>query len=837
MAADGSIIIDTRVNTKGIDDGTKHIEAKLNGLMATAKKLGAVFMSVFAVKQIIDFSRECIALGSDLEEVQNVVDVTFGNMSEQVNSWAKEAAEKFGLSELAAKQYSSTIGAMFKSMGVGGQELTDMSKKVAELAGDMASFYNLDTDTAFNKIRSGIAGITMPLQQLGINLSEANLEQFRLSQGMTTAYKNMNQQEKALLRYNYLLSVTSDAQGDFARTSNSWANQTRILSLQFQSLKADLGAGLINVLTPVIKVINRIIAGLAKMASAFKAFTNLLTGKKSDTSTSANTGAATAAEDLSDATEAANNYADATDKTAKATQKANKENQKYTSGLDKIHQYQSNSAAASTTPSSAKKASTPAAAASSAVDFGNLSQGETALDKVDKKMQAVVDHIKKAAEPLKKAFSGLLGTLKSAFGWILQNILIPLGKWVVNEALPRFFTTLANLVKIFNNVLIALQPLWQWFWDNILQPVANFVGDAFLKFWDLLNSALGKFAEWCKENPKIIETIAIAVASFFAAWKIVTFVEHMATLISTVSNAIRVLGGLKGVIGLLTAGFNPWILVIGAVIAAGVLLWRNWDTVKAKAKEIWGAISDYLKRTWETIKKNLSGMIDGAKKIWDKGWNAVKTLASTIWNGIKSTLSGIWNGIKGTASSIWNGITSAISGALNRVASTASSVGSKIKNAVVGAFNAIKNAIKKPINGIIGFVNGLVSGIVDGINACINALNKLKINIPRWVPVYGGKKVGFNIPNLYKPQIPYLASGAVIPPNAPFTAVLGDQKRGNNIEAPEGLIRRIVREETGGGSKKYQFTAMLNRRVLFDETIAEARMRQQMTGMNPFELA
>ena len=832
---DGSVLIDSRMDTSGVRKGTKEMQGMFSNLIKSAKGVGLAIAAAFSVKAIVDFSRECIALGSDLEEVQNVVDVTFGGMSNQINEWAKTTAKQFGISELSAKQYSSTIGAMFKSMGISGQELTDMSEKMAELAGDMASFYNLDTDTAFQKIRAGISGETEPLKQLGVNLSEANLEQFRLAQGMTTAYSKMNQQQKALLRYNYLLSVTSDAQGDFARTSNSWANQTRILSLQFQSLKADLGAGLINVLTPVLKVINSIIAGLAKMASAFKAFTNLLTGKKSDTSTSAG-GAQATAEGLEDATAAAADYADATDQTAKATKKANKENQKYTSGLDKIHQYQSNKSSDSSTPSSGtKKAATPAAAP--AVDFGSLSQGETALDKVDKKLQAVVDRIKKAAEPLKKAFSGLLDTLKSAFGWILDNILIPLGKWVVNEALPRFFTTLANVITIFNNILIALQPLWQWFWDNILQPVAKFVGDTFLKFWDLLNSALGKFAEWCKENPKTIETIAIAVASFFAAWKIVTFVEHMATFISTVSNAIRVLGGLKGVIGLLTAGFNPWILVIGAVIAAGVLLWRNWDTVKAKAKEIWGAISSYLKRTWETIKKNLSGFIDGAKKVWDKGWNAVKTLASNIWDGIRSTLSGIWNGISSTASSIWNGITSAISGALNRISSTASSVGTKIKNAVVGAFNAIKNAIKKPINGIIGFVNGLVSGVVDGINACINALNKLKINIPRWVPVYGGKKFGFNIPNLYKPQIPYLASGAVIPPNAPFTAVLGDQKRGNNIEAPEGLIRRIVREETGGGSKKYQFTAMLNRRVLFDETIAEARMRQQMTGMNPFELA
>lgn len=808
MAADGSIIIDTRVNTKGIDDGTKHIEAKLNGLMATAKKLGAVFMSVFAVKQIIDFSRECIALGSDLEEVQNVVDVTFGNMSEQVNSWAKEAAEKFGLSELAAKQYSSTIGAMFKSMGVGGQELTDMSKKVAELAGDMASFYNLDTDTAFQKIRAGISGETEPLKQLGVNLSEANLEQFRLSQGMTTAYKNMNQQQKALLRYNYLLSVTSDAQGDFARTSNSWANQTRILSLQFQSLKADIGAGLINVLTPVLQLINRIIGGLAKMASAFKAFTNLLTGKKSDTSTSAGTGVDAAAAGLEDASAAANDYADATDKTAKATKKANKENQKYTSGLDKIHQYQSNKMDTSTPGTGGKsKASTPAAA-SGAVDFGQLDQGETALDKVDKKMQALVDRLKKMAEPLRKAFSGLLSTLKSAFGWILDNILIPLGKWALNEALPRFFTTLANVVTIVDNVLKAAQPGWQWFWDNVLNPIINFVADKFLQFWDFLNEKLAAFAQWCKDNPAIIENATTFILAFFAA---LTGIK----IITGIANMIKSLGTFIAVVKTVIATMNPWTIIIAAVIAAGVLLWKNWDTISAKAKQIWGAISSYLKRTWETMKRNISSFIDGAKNVWDKGWNAIKTVASNIWNGI----------------------TGVISGALNRISSIASSVGTNIKNAIVGAFNAIKNAIKKPINGIIGFVNGLVSGVVGGINACIGALNRLKINIPRWVPVYGGKTMGFNIPKLYTPQIPYLASGAVIPPNSPFTAVLGDQKRGNNIEAPESLIRRIVKEETGGGNKKYQFTAMLNRRVLFDETIAEARLRQQMSGMNPFELA
>lgn len=828
--ADGSIIIDTRVDTSGIQKGTKEMQGMFNTLIKGAKGVALAIAAAFSIRAIVNFSKECIALGSDLEEVQNVVDVTFGRMSGQIDEWAKTAAENFGISELAAKQYSSTIGAMFKSMGIQGQELTDMSKKMAELAGDMASFYNLDTDTAFQKIRAGISGETEPLKQLGVNLSEANLEQFRLSQGMTTAYKNMNQQQKALLRYNYLLSVTSDAQGDFARTSNSWANQTRILSLQFQSLKADIGAGLINVLTPVLQVINRIIAGLAKMASAFKAFTNLLTGKKSDTSTSAGTGAQQAAAGLEDATTAANNYADATDKTAKATKKANKENQKYTSGLDKIHQYQSNKSTDTSTPGTGKsKAASPAA--SSAVDFGQLEQGETALDKVDKKLQDVVDRIKAAAEPLKKAFSGLLGTLKSAFGWILDNILIPLGKWAVNEALPRFFTTLANIITIVDNVLKAAQPGWQWFWDNVLNPIIKFVADKFLQFWDFLNDKLAAFSQWCKDNPKVIENVTTFIVAFFAALTGIKILTGIATMIKSLGSIITVVKTLIAVLG------GPWTVAIAAVVALGVVLWKNWDTISAKAKEIWGAISAYLARTWETIKKNISGFMDGARNVWDKGWNAVKTAGTTIWNGIRSTFSSIWNGISSTARTIWNGISTAISGALSNAATVAESVGNKIKTALVNAFNAVKNAIKKPINGIIGFVNGLVSGLVDGINACINALNKLKISIPTWVPVYGGKTMGFNIPNVYKPQIPYLATGAVIPPNSPFTAVLGDQKSGNNIEAPESLIRRIVREETGGSNKKYQFTAVINRRVLFDETIAEARMRQQMTGANPFALA
>lgn len=132
----------------------------------------------------------------------------------------------------------------------------------------------------------------------------------------------------------------------------------------------------------------------------------------------------------------------------------------------------------------------------------------------------------------------------------------------------------------------------------------------------------------------------------------------------------------------------------------------------------------------------------------------------------------------------------------------------------------------------------MIRGVASGINTVIRALNRLSFDIPSWVPVFGGKRFGFNIGTISAPQIPYLASGAVIPPNKEFLAVLGDQKQGNNIEAPESLIRRIVREESGSGRGNiYEIPLKVGRRELAKLVIDEAKLMRQQTGQNPFELA
>ena len=274
MAEDGKVVYkiegDNSQAMKALDEFEKEakktgdqfeetVEDTMDGaestVSTTAAKIAKAIGSAFVVKQVIEFGKAAVGVASDLNEVQNVVDTTFGTEGAiRINEWARNAAEAFGESELQAKQFTSTLGAMFKSMGVGQADMEEMSMSLAGLAGDMASFYNLDPTEAFEKLRSGISGETEPLKQLGINMSVVNLEAFAMAEGITKSYQEMTQAEQATLRYQYIMSATADAQGDFANTSDSLANQQRILQLEIQTLAAEIGQDLMPIAQSAIEI-------------------------------------------------------------------------------------------------------------------------------------------------------------------------------------------------------------------------------------------------------------------------------------------------------------------------------------------------------------------------------------------------------------------------------------------------------------------------------------------------------------------------------------------------------------------------------------------------------
>lgn len=276
-----SSIIGTGV--KGIIGWFQRLGNSSSGIKTASFNLGNLLKTAIgfkAIRGLANLGKSAIGFGSAITEIENVVDVSFGSMADEAYKFASTAKEQFGLSELAAKQYSGTMMAMMKSSGVAQDAASKMSISLAGLAGDIASFYNIDTDTAFQKIRSGISGEIEPLRQLGINLSVANMEAYALSRGITTSYNAMSQAEKVALRYNYLMSVTGDVQGDFARTSGTWANQVRLLTLNFQSLSAVIGQGLIAGILPAIQALNALMSKLMQAANVFRNFMYVLMGKK-----------------------------------------------------------------------------------------------------------------------------------------------------------------------------------------------------------------------------------------------------------------------------------------------------------------------------------------------------------------------------------------------------------------------------------------------------------------------------------------------------------------------------------------------------------------------------
>ena len=240
MGADFHIRGDTKLDSSGFSKGIDKLGSVAKAGMGVLVKAGAAAVGALGAAGVAS-----VKLASDLTEVQNVVDVTFGKNADTINDWAKNAASAFGLSELQAKKFNGTMGAMLKSMGLSDDAVLDMSTSMTGLAGDFASFYNLPIEEAFQKIRSGISGETEPLKELGINMSVANLEAYALSQGIDKSYNSMTQAEQAALRYNYLMSVSADAQGDFARTNDSLANQLRIAQLEVQNLGGAIGMSLL----------------------------------------------------------------------------------------------------------------------------------------------------------------------------------------------------------------------------------------------------------------------------------------------------------------------------------------------------------------------------------------------------------------------------------------------------------------------------------------------------------------------------------------------------------------------------------------------------------------
>ncbi len=877
MAADatsvGQIGLDLVVNSNSF-------QRQMAGITGLAKKAGAALAGAFAVKKIVDFGKKCLELGSALAEVQNVVDVTFPHMTSQVDQFAKSAAMSFGLSETMTKKYTGTFGAMAKAFGFSEQAAYDMSATLTGLTGDVASFYNLSQDEAYTKLKSVFTGETESLKDLGVVMTQTALDSYALANGFGKTTSAMTEAEKVSLRYAFVQDQLSAAQGDFARTSDSWANQVRILQLQMESFMATIGQGLINLFTPIIKLINIVIGKLMTLANAFKAFTELITGKSSGSGQAAapvtdlSTAADNAADGLTNASGAADSLNASAKKAGKSAQKAAQQ-MRSLMGFDKINRLDKQTDT-STSNGSGSGAAGSGAATGAAIDFGSLADGETIIDQTDSKLSQMFQNIVKLSQPaldalrrlrdeglaklgqftwdsLKDFYAGFLvpvgkwvmgtgipnfvnalnnGLMQVDFErirtalqglwnaltpfsinvgegllWFWQNVLVPLGTWTANEVVPRFIDSIRIAIDLFNNILTALQPLFQWFWDSVLVPISNWAAEAFLTDWDSINNLLQRFSDWCTANPEIVQNMAVIIAAFFAAWKVTE-------LITGISKMIEKVGGIIGIITkldkLIKSTMNPWVLVIGAVIASGVLLYKNWDTVCEYATKLYQWVSKKAEQLRQAVVQAFGSLTNWLSSVFRTDWTKQFGALGEILNTFNKSVLDIVDGIKG----IFSGLIDLIAGTFT---SDWKRAWEGVKRIFAGVFKGLVSLAKSPINAIISGFNAVLS-VVNGVIRRINSIS-FKITVPSWIPGIGGSWWGFdgfNIPSIG--TIPYLADGGFVKANTPQLAMIGDNRHQGEVVAPEYKLQAMVDEAVSragaGGITKADLESIMNRAVM-----------------------
>lgn len=766
---------------------TSAVEAQTNKIKNAFSKIGKAVGLALSVTAIISFGKSCIELGSDLAEVQNVVDVTFGAMSETINRFARDALEEFGLSETSAKRYTSTMGAMLKSMGFTTQAAADMSMEMTGLAADMASFYNLDSETAFEKIRSGISGETEPLKQLGINMSVANLEAFALSQGITKAYNAMTQQEQAMLRYNYLMQATADAQGDFARTSDSWANQVRVLTERFNALKAAIGQGLIAVLTPVIKVLNQLLAKILTVTDAFSNFIAKITGKNTQTTTTVS-GIGDAADS---AASSMGDVGDATDAAGKSAKKAAKEYGGLLS-MDEVHSLTKNEGSDSGGSGSGGGAS-GGGLSENIVDAATETDDtlNPALDKLITKLKELQDIFKAGFKAglgdvdlsgITKAVDGIKTSLKNIFTapevlqaannfantlayslgqqagavasvgiTIATNLLGGIDKYLadnqgrIKQFIVNMFDIGSDIATIQGNFAQAAANIFSVFGgENGQQVTANIIGifsDAAMGVYEL-SAKLGRDVLDCLTRPFIDNQgsfktaidglLGVAAGALGNIKQVVDdtvgkageiYDEHLAPMFNSLA------AGLSSITGTILDAYNTYILPVleGLQQKVGPLIDEHIQPAINKGLELIGKIADAVKDIWEqTLVPFINWFIANIAPYIAAALDKVGSVFLTVAGVIADVVGSVFDALGGLIDFIAGVFTGDWERAWEGIKTFFSGIWEAIKSIV----SAVWNAIKSIVSAAIGVVSSVISTVLNTIKTIFSTIwNSIKTTV------------------------------------------------------------------------------------------------------------
>lgn len=746
--ADGKVVIETGLDSAGLkkglnnlkpqftemgNTGTKAMNQISNSMNGATKSMGSLKSSlkgiigtlglVFSLKALINFGQQAVNVASDLTEVDNVVQKAFGNMRGEMDALADSSIKNLGISRLEAYQTGSTFMAMGKSMLTSSQDAKDMALNLTKLSANMASFFNTSNKYAAIALKSIYTGETETLKQYGVVMTEVNLKQFALAQGISKSYDEMSQSERVMLRYQYVMQQLGYIGDDFIDTQDSWANQTRVLSEQWKEFLGVLGTGIITVLTPLVKALNMIMGRMIAIAKSIGSVLSSVFGIQVQSANQVSGAISDTANAFDDATTAVGDY-------DTATKKASKTASKSLASFDKLNNTmssQSDSGAGAGGAGGGGGLATPdiSSTTDSAIDQAN-SKINTILDGVKKRLLELVDLVK-------KGFKNGLGTDFDASIKRTQKHLASIGK-----QLQDIFTN-PNVINAANN--------WA---NNVAYALGQLAGSMVSIGQTIVENLVGGVDSFLsKDSGYITDRI---VGLFDISSKVAQITGNLSTAIAEIFTVFRsdtaknITGDFMGINADLALGFmeltgrlssdlynliaQPIIdnkdkiqqAVMGLLEPISIAMDTIHGAIKNTFEQIFNVYDEYLAPAFQNITDGFSSLVGSLLNVWNSQvapfLTTVATEIQTLWDThlqpfvnnlitlvgkIVLAISELWkNVLEPLIAWIVANVVPVITPILESMVKTVSSV--------IGTIADILSGIMETLGGIIDFITGIFTG-------------------------------------------------------------------------------------------------------------------------------
>lgn len=758
------------------------------GISLKSIKTAGVVAGIRMVRQGIS---KAITESNAYQEDLNLFTASMGQYAKEAQEYAENVGEIMGIDPAKWMRNQGVFNTLLSGFGSVADRSYLMSKNLTQLGYDISSFFNISVEDAMQKLQSGVSGELEPLRRLGYDLSQAKLEQTALTLGIEKSVSAMTQAEKAELRYYAIMTQVTTAQGDMARSLDAPANQLRIFQAQLTQASRAIG----NIFIPILqKILPIAIAVLRIVRELADAIAKLFHFKLTEIDYSGVGNLASGAED------AAAGFDDATS--------AAKELKKSVMGFDELNILNGNTASGS---------GSAGVSGGSGFDFelpeyGFLNDVSKQADEVTQKLKNALPWILaigagfaawKLGPKLGLDLQKTIGLAVGIFGalTLVQNILDSIVNGVTEENMTGM---IFGMTLAVTGLYVALGPVAGGITAIVsgLAVLAVAFSDAEKSGWNFQNQMLAIAG---------ILAAGVGIGILIGSW-IPLLIAMIASLLLSITTSTghgqELINGVKETL----QGFIDFF--------AGIFTGDTERTAKG-IEGIFSGLKGIIGSVIDGIRDWLNGLLDWIDK---KTNGKLKPLIT----GIKAIVTAVFGNIKQTVGNIIDDIKTIFSGLIKFISGVFSGDFDK-------AWEGIKDIFKGIWNTIIDLLNGAINIIIKGLNWLIKQMNKISFDVPSWVPFVGGKSIGVNIDYISENVLPRLAKGAVIPANDEFLAVLGDQTHGNNIEAPEGLIRKIVREESGG-SGEVHVTIVLDSvtgKKLFETVVRENNAVVRATGASP----